>query len=135
MSVQSTTTLVVSALRIAASFQERVADIRATLDANTIADRKALADALRPGVAEFYGIALTVKETGRAVIPADHVHAESARTALSKLVRSVQGPVVHHTEPVKVRVARTERAAYEAFLAACGGDVKRVRTVIAACKE
>ena len=131
----STTNTVVAALRAAASFQERVADVRATLSKATLADKAALADALRPGVAKFYGITLELKSTGRAVIPADHVHAESARTALSKLVRAVQGQVSHHAAPVPtVRIKATERSAYDAFLAACGGDVKRMAAVIKALK-
>ena len=95
----------------------------------------ALADALRPGVARFYGITLELKSTGRAVFPSEHANTDSARTALSKLVRAVQGPVSHQAaaKPV-VRVAKAERSAYEAFLAACGGDTARMSAVIKACK-
>lgn len=131
----TTTSTVIAALKAAASFQERVADVRATLDKATLTDKAALADALRPGVAKFYGIELEIKSTGRAVFPADHVHADNARQALSKLVRAVFGPVQHSTEPAPtVRIKATERGAYEAFLAACGGDAKRMAAVIKACK-
>lgn len=131
----NTTSTVIAALKAAASFQERVADVRATLHASVIADKAALADALRPGVAKFYGMELTIKSTGRAVFPADHAQTDNARQALSKLVRALQGPVQHHTEPAPtMRIKATERSAYAAFLAACGGDVKRMAAVIKACK-
>ena len=131
----STINTVVAALRAAASFQERVNDVRATLDKATLADKAALADALRPGVAKFYGITLEVKSTGREVFPSEHANTESARTALSKLVRAVQGQVSHHAAPAPaVRIKAVERSAYEAFLAACGGDAKRMAAVIKACK-
>lgn len=131
----TTTSTVIAALKAAASFQERVADVRATLDKATLTDKAALADALRPGVAKFYGIELEIKSTGRAVFPADHRNAESARTALSKLVRAVMGQTANHKAPAPVvRVKAQERSAYEAFLAACGGDVARMAAVIKACK-
>ena len=131
----STINTVVAALRAAASFQERVNDVRATLDKATLADKAALADALRPGVAKFYGITLEVKSTGREVFPSEHANTESARTALSKLVRAVQGQVSHHAAPAPaVRIKAVERSAYEAFFAACGGDAKRMAAVIKACK-
>lgn len=133
----ATTSAVVAVLKSAATFQARVADVRATLDAATLADKSALADALRPGVAKYYGMTLVTKGTGRVVFPADHAESDNARQALSKLVRAVQGPVVHHTDdtpaPV-VKASKSERSAYAAFLAACGGDVKRMAAVIKACK-
>lgn len=135
MSSINTTRTVIAALKAAASFQERVADVRATLDKATLTDKAALADALRPGVAQFYGITLEIKSTGRAVIPADHKHAESARTALSKLVRAVMGETANHKAAAPaVRVKAPERHAVEALLAACGGDWTRVAAVIKACK-
>lgn len=131
----STTTTVVAALRAAASFQERVADVRATLSKATLTDKAALADALRPGVAKFYGITLEIKSTGRAVFPADHANTESARTALSKLTRAVMGELANHKAPAPVvRVKAGERSAYDALLAACGGDVARLAAVVKALK-
>lgn len=132
----ATTSAVVAVLKSAATFQARVADVRATLDAATLADKSALADALRPGVAKYYGMPLVTKGTGRVVFPADHAESDNARQALSKLVRAVQGPVVHHSaEPAPtVRIKAAERNAYAAFLAACGGDAKRMAAVIKACK-
>lgn len=130
-----TTAAVVATLKAAASFQERVADVRATLDAATMCDKAALADALRPGVAKYYGIELTVKSTGRTVFPVDHANTESARTALSKLTRAVMGETANHKAPAPtVRVKSTERGAYEALLAACGGDVQRLAAVVKALK-
>jgi hypothetical protein len=135
MSASTTTRAVIATLKAAASFQERVADVRATLDKATLTDKAALADALRPGVAQFYGIELTIKSTGRTVIPADHVHAESARTALSKLTRAVMGETANHKAPAPtVRIKATERSAYDALLAACGGDVARLAAVVKALK-
>ena len=125
---------VINTLRAAAGFNERVIALRATLPRATLADRDALIVALRPGVAKFYGIGHAEHgTTGKFVCDDDKV-SMAARTALSKLVRAVQGPVVHERVEVKVRVASTERAAYAAFLAACGGDVKRMAAVIKACK-
>lgn len=132
---KSTAAAVVATLKAAASFQERVADVRATLDKATMADKALLADALRPGVAQYYGITLTVKSTGRTVFPVDHVHTESARTALSKLTRAVMGEVAQHKAPAPtVRVKATERSAYDALLAACGGDAQRLAAVVKALK-
>lgn len=131
----NTTRAVIATLKAAASFQERVADVRATLDKATLTDKAALADALRPGVAQFYGITLTVKSTGRTVFPVDHVNTESARTALSKLTRAVMGETAKHKAPAPtVRVKATERSAYDALLAACGGDAARLAAVVKALK-
>jgi hypothetical protein len=131
---QAINTAVANTLKAAASFQARVADLRAALPRATLADRDALVCALRPGVAKFYGIEHAEHgATGKFVCDNDKV-SMAARTALSKLVRAVQGPVAHERVEVKVRVASAERAAYSAFLAACGGDAKRMAAVIKACK-
>lgn len=132
----NTLSAVVAALKAAASFADRVADVRASLPARVIADRDALVAALRPGVAKFYGIGFDAAygATGKFVTD-DEQLSMAARTALSKLARAVQGVSVAHTsEPAKLRVKAQERAAYEAFLAACGGDAKRMAAVIKACK-
>ena len=125
-------TLVVSALRIAASYQAKVAELRAALPRGL--DRDAIADALRPGVAQFYGIKLETKSTGRVVFPVDHADTEAARRSLQRLVKAVIGEVVQHKAPVKVRVAGAERTAFNALLDACGGDYARLQAVIRACK-
>lgn len=126
----------IATLKAAASFQARVSDLRAALPRATLADRDALTIALRPGVAKFYGIEHAEHgKTGKFVCDDDKV-SMAARTALSKLVRAVQGvSVAHSPEPKAVRVKAQERDAYAAFLAACGGDAKRVLAVIKACKE
>lgn len=136
MSVSTkTTAAVVATLKAAHAFQERVADVRATLDAATMCDKAALADALRPGVAKYYGITLETKSTGRQVIPADHDQSDNARTALSKLVRAVMGETAKHSAPAPViKASKAERGAYEALLAACGGDVQRLAAVVKALK-
>lgn len=136
MSTINTTTAVVAALRAAASFQARVSEVRESLPARVIADRDALAAALRPGVAKFYGIDFDASygKSGKFVTD-DEQLGMAARTALSKLARAVQGVSVAHTsEPTKLRVKANERAAYDAFLAACGGDAKRLAAVVKALK-
>jgi endonuclease YncB( thermonuclease family) len=125
-------TAVVAALKAAASFQQRVADLRATLDKRTLADRDALTIALRPGVARFYGIECAEHGTTGKFVTDDDKLGMAARTALSKLVRSVQGVSVAHTSPVKVRVRADERAAANAFLAQFDGDIKRAIAVLKA---
>ena len=128
----SVASAVVAALKAAASFQQRVADVRAALPRAVLADREALTAALRPGVARFYGIATGDHgATGKFVTDDDKL-GMAARTALSKLVRSVQGVSVAHTPSVKVRVKAGERAAAEAFLAQFDGDVKRAIAVLKA---
>ena len=128
-------TAVIACLKAAASFQQRVADVRAALPRATLADRDALTLALRPGVAKFYGIATGDHgKTGKFVTDDDKL-GMAARTALSKLVRSVQGVSVAHTVQPKVRVKAGERAAAVAFLAQFDGDVKRAIAVLKAVKE
>ncbi len=127
----ATLTAVIAALRAAATFGERVDALRATLDKRTLADRDALTIALRPGVAKFYGIECGEHGTTGKFVTDDDKLAMAARTALSKLVRSVQGVSVAHTVETKVRVTAKERAAYAAFLEA-SGDVARMRAVIKA---
>jgi len=127
-------TAVINTLKAAASFQLRVADLRAALPRATLQDRDALVIALRPGVAKFYGIECAEHgATGKFVCDDDKV-SMAARTALSKLVRAVQGPVAHETVVTKVRVKAAEKSAYDAFYAACGGDTKRMAAVIKAMK-
>lgn len=133
---KSINTIVRSALTIAASFNERVSELRAALPRDVVADKAALFDALRPGVAAFYGIELTVKSTGRAVFPADHANTEAAKQALKRLASAVQGPVVHQKAEAKpMRFSAAQRDAAAALLAACGGDMARVRAVLKAVQE
>lgn len=127
-------TAVVNTLKAAASFQQRVTELRAALPRATLRDRDALTIALRPGVAKFYGIECAEHgATGKFVCDDDKV-SMAARTALSKLCKAVMGPVAHETVVTPVRVKAAERAAYDAFCAACGGDAKRMAAVIRACK-
>lgn len=100
-----------------------------------LADRDALTLALRPGVARFYGIATGDHGTTGKFVTDDEKLGMAARTALSKLVRAVQGVSVAHTVQPKVRVKSAERAAALAFLAQFDGDVKRAIAVLKACKE
>lgn len=131
---KSINTLVVAALTVAATFQQRVADVRAALPRATLADKKALFNALRPGVAAYYGIELDPpKSTGRVVFPADHANTEAAKKALQRLVRAVQGDVVHQkAEAPAMRFSAGQKAAAAALLEACGGDMARVRAVLKA---
>ena len=128
-------TAVIATLKSAATFQQRVADLRAALPRATLADRGALVIALRPGVAKYYEISFDAAygTTGKFVCDDDKV-SMAARTALSKLCKAVMGPVAHETVATKVRVKAAEKDAYSAFLAACGGDVKRMAAVIKALK-
>lgn len=126
-------TLVIAALSTAATFNQRVEAIRAATPKAVLADKAALADALRPGVAKFYSITLELKSTGRAVFPSEHTATNMAKLSLSRLVRAVIGQSSNHTaDKPKVRVAAAERAAFAAFLDACGGDAARARAVLKA---
>ena len=128
----SVASAVIACLKVAATFQQRVADVRAALPRAVLADRDALTLALRPGVAKFYGIATGDHGATGKFVTEDEKLGMAARTALSKLVRSVQGVSVAHTPSVKVRVKAGERAAAEAFLAQFDGDVKRAIAVLKA---
>jgi len=128
-------TAVIAALKAAASFQQRVADVRAACPKATLADRDALTLALRPGVARFYGIATGDHGATGKFVTDDEKLGASARTALSKLVRAVQGVSVAHTVSTKVRVKASERAAAVSFLAQFDGDVKRAIAVLKAIQS
>ena len=133
MAQANITTLVVAALNAAGLFAQRVEALRAALPRATLADKTALLDALRPGVAQRWGIALTVKSTGRAVFPVDHAKTEAAKKDLQRLARAVQGEVVHQkVEPRAMRFTAQQRDAAASLLAACGGDMARVRAVLKA---
>jgi hypothetical protein len=110
-------TLTVATLRAAADFQTRVATLREALPTATLADAKACADALRPGVAQYYGITLSVAATGRTAFPADHADAQTARQALSRLVRAVIGSEGAKREEVEVPAELLKAAAKLAKLA------------------
>lgn len=126
-------TLVINAMGAAANFAARVDALRAALPAETIADHTALLDALRPGVAQYRGITLTEKSTGRLVFPADHDKTEAAKKDLQRLAKAVMGPVVHQkAEAAPMRFNAAQKAAAAQLLAACGGDMARVRAVIKA---
>lgn len=123
-------TAVINTLKAAASFQQRVIDLRAALPRATLRDRDALVIALRPGVAKFYGIECAEHgTTGKFVCDDDKV-SMAARTALSKLCKAVMGPVAHETVKKQVRVKAGEREACVAFLTAFGGDYKRALAVL-----
>lgn len=87
----SINTLTIAAIKAAESFGARVEALRAALPKATAADAKVLADTLRPGVAQHYGIKLEVKSTGRAVFPGDHAATPAAKQTLKRLVKSVMG--------------------------------------------
>lgn len=126
-------TLVIAALSAAATFNQRVEAIRAATPKAVLTDKAALADYLRPGVAKYRGITLELKSTGRAVFPSEHAKTNAAKLDLSRLVRAVIGQTSNHAaDKPKVRVASFERAAFTAFLDACGGDVARARAVLKA---
>ena len=127
-------TNVIAALRAAASFAEKVVVLRDSITADVLRDKQALTLSIRPGVAKFYGIECAEHGATGKFVTEDEQLSASARTALSKLVRAVQGPTAHQKEVVKVRVAKTEKEAYAAFLAACGGDSSRMAAVIKAMK-
>lgn len=133
---KSINSLVVAALRTADTFGERVAAIRAAVPTSALADKAALADLLRPGVAQKHGIVLTIKSTGRAVFPADDARTDAAKQDLSRLCRAVIGQVVHQkAEPVAMRFSAAQKAAAASLLQACGGDMARVRAVLKAVQE
>ena len=79
---------VCAALKQARAFADRVADIRAALPADVLADRDALTRALRPGVAKFHGVDHAEHgKTGKFV--GDETGA--ARQDLSRLCRAIMG--------------------------------------------
>jgi hypothetical protein len=117
------------------SYSDKVAALRVLLaKKGLLTDRDTITIALRPGVAQFYGIEHAAHGTTGKFVSDDKRLCVNARQELSKLTNHVLGPVAHDRVEVKVRVASTERAAYTAFLAACGGDAKRMAAVIKACK-
>jgi len=127
-------TAVVSILAAATQFGQRVESLRAMLDAATLADRDAVTVALRPGVAQFYKIGHAEHGATGKFVTDDETLAATARQSLSRLVRAVYGVPHRETTPVVVKVGKNERAAYAAFLAACGGDAARVAAVVKALK-
>lgn len=127
-------TAVVATLAVAAQFGDRVESLRAMLDADTLADRDAVTVALRPGVAQFYKIDHAEHgKTGKFVTD-DETLAATARQSLSRLVRAVFGVPHRETVAVVVKASKSERAAYAALLAACGGDASRVAAIVKALK-
>ena len=123
-------TLVTKALNSAATFAAYVDALRTECQGM---DREACTNALRPSVAKYYGVPVIVKSTGREVLDSSHERAETASTALQRLVKSVIGVTVHRTaEPAKLRIKITERNSAAALLAACDGDVKRAMAVLKA---
>jgi hypothetical protein len=123
-------TLVTKALNSAASFASHVDALRTECQGM---DREACTNVLRPAVAKYYGVPVIVKGTGREVLDSSHERAETASTALQRLVKSVIGVTVHRTaEPVKLRIKANERASAAALLAACDGDVKRALAILKA---
>ena len=82
---------------------------------------------LRPIIAKYYGLVCKVNEkTGRVTMPEG---SEAARQALSRIVKDIIGKTNDKAAPTKVRVSAAERAAFNALLAACGGDAKRAAVV------
>ena len=108
---------IVAALKVARSFGDRVADIRAALPSNVLADRDALTRALRPGVAKFHGVEWAEHgATGKFV--GDETGA--ARQDLSRLCRAVmgQGPRQQAAEALDVPADIARLAAK--LVKACG---------------
>jgi hypothetical protein len=87
-------TLTVAALNAAATFNDRVEAIRAALPAKTLRDKKLVADALREGVASFYGMELV--ERGKSMVfPSEHAKTPAAKQSLKRLVNSVIGETMN----------------------------------------
>lgn len=121
---------VCAALKVARSFADRVADIRAALPADVLADRDALTRALRPGVAKFHGVEWAEHgSTGKFV--GDETGA--ARQDLSRLCRAVmgQGPR-QQAEALEVPDNIAKLAAK--LVKACEGDARLIATAIAQAK-
>ena len=105
MSHINTTTVsraVIACLNAAATFQQRVADLRATLPGDVLADRDAVTRALRPGVAKFYGIDWAEHGKSGKFVTEDKAASTAARQALSRLVRAVIGEQHRNVEEVEV---------------------------------
>ena len=83
--------LVASCFTAAESFAAKVDALRAALPATALESHAACMDALRPATAAYYGIALTVKESGRAVFPADDARTPAAKKQLQRLAKAVLG--------------------------------------------
>jgi hypothetical protein len=137
INASSVSRAVIAALKVCASFADRVADIRATLPADVLADRTLCADALRPGVAKFHGIELVQKSTGRLVFPVDHAASDAARQDLSRLCRAVMGQTVRHTLTEEVEVPAHIAKLAAKLVAECNeyeGAAKLLATAIAQAK-
>ena len=108
---------VVAALKQARAFADRVADIRAALPADVLADRDALTRALRPGVAKFHGVDHAEHgATGKFV--GDTTGA--ARQDLSRLCRAVMGQTVKQTEREELEVPAHIAKLAAQLVKACG---------------
>jgi hypothetical protein len=144
-------TLVAATIDAARKYGEKIDDLRKALPASLVLDTIALTIALRPSVAEYYGLGVSDHgKTGGFTLPeklhidgtpdSKHPKMMAARQALSKMVTHVIGPVVKHTEEKRVRPTPEERAAYDkmtkaiaVFKATCGKP-DRVAAVTKALK-
>lgn len=83
------------------------------------------------------GCAFRIAESsGKAMLDSKHPKYEAAKTTVRDVMLNLQGTTRRQAssskaEPTKTRVSAEERAAYEAFLAACG-DSGRALTVFKA---
>lgn len=76
------------------------------------------------------------KSSGKAMLDSKHPEYEKAKTTVRDVMLNLQGTTRRQAssgkaEPTKTRVSAEERAAFEAFLAACG-DAGRALTVFKA---
>ena len=82
------------------------------------------------------GAAFNLSKAGKAMLDSKHPRYEAAKTTVRDVMLNLQGTTRRQAssgkaEPTKTRVSAEERAAFEAFLAACG-DAGRALTVFKA---
>lgn len=97
-------TLTIAAIKAAESFNDRVVALRAALPKPVLRDAAKVADALRGGVAQHYGVELEIKGTGRAVFPSAHKATPAAKQTLKRLVKAVMGESNNRKETEAIEV-------------------------------
>ena len=93
-------------------------------------DRNEVRVAIVPAIAKHYGCALNDDGTG--LLKADPQY-NTAYMRLKRIVASIVGAESHSrkTAPVVQRVSADARAAAEALLAICGGDLTKAKQILA----
>ena len=115
-----------------ATYTQSVAAMRSALPADVLQDTALVADALLEYVADKYGVPTKeAKSSGKIMMDSKSANSGAARTFLSRFSRDVVGARSNQkAEPKTYRFSAAQKAAGQALLDACGGDVARVRALL-----